>query len=196
MMPSLSEDLQERLYTEVIGLKRAVNSKKSESTSNPSENPVQVLLKDEKFDEHHLLSSYPEWVLELYAEYIRDDRIKTHSFEKIDPTHIRDYIDVTDTLVSKIKETYLASGDTSEFHIFNPSLLSVTNALCKLCSKFSMKFWKIGGKGEPEEYKPADLLSIIPPEALANQPTEDETIEAGVDDEINDDTPMDIQKER
>ena len=155
MVSSLPEDQQERLYSEVPGLEHSTKRRKYKDTGKPAKDHLEKILKREKFDELRLLSRFSLWVSDIYVRYIRNKQIRTSSFKDIDPTYLRDYVVATDTLFSEINATV---GDTTDFHIFNPSLQTVTDALSKLVTKFCVKYWKVGKNGVPEEYgSPARL---------------------------------------
>lgn len=157
MAATLPKASQEKL-TKLVGAQR----------TGPG--PIKTLLDQEKFDDIHLLSSYPSWVNKLFLSWIGTDAT-VHPAPTDDPTDYAEIFSVADGHLNRILEKQ--KSDAIELSILlspgTPAMAAVWVLLGK--SKYPAKFWQTYDGKASETTIPFDLVVDLIPEVLRNTDT-------------------------
>jgi len=117
--------------------------------------PIKALLKQEAFDEIHLLSNYPKWLSGMFSEWLGFEA-HIHTVKLDDPTDYEQILAATDSVLSKSARDY-----DSEYSFFltpgTPSMAASWILVGK--SRYDAVFW--------QSYQGKATRSVIPYDVVA-----------------------------
>ena len=126
--------------------------------------PIKALLKQEAFDEIHLLSNYPKWLSGLFSEWLEFDAT-IHTVKLDDPSNYEQILAATDIVLSKSARDY-----NSEYSFFltpgTPSMAASWILVGK--SRYDAVFW--------QSYQGKATRSVIPYDVVAGFATDLATV--------------------
>lgn len=126
--------------------------------------PIKTLLKQEKFDEIHLLSNYPKWLGGMFLEWLGVDAI-VHTVTLTDPSDYGQILAATDSVLSKS-----VRDPSSEYSFFltpgTPSMAASWILVGK--SRYDAVFW--------QSYQGKATQSVIPYDVVAGFATDLATV--------------------
>ena len=144
---------------------RILESLKIDRQIRIQDGPIKALLKQEAFEEIHLLSTYPPWMDDMYLEWLGFDA-KLHSVSLTDPT---DYSQIL-SAVDSVLDTYHRVPET-EYSFFltpgTPSMAATWILVGK--SRYDAVFWQSYEGKSAKSTIPFDVVSGFAAE-LASAP--------------------------
>ena len=135
--------------------RRILDELKIDRKISKQDGPIKALLKQEAFDEIHLLSNYPKWLSGMFLEWLGFEA-KIHTVSLVDPTDYEQILAATDSVLG------LSPRDSSSEYSFfltpgTPSMAASWILVGK--SRYDAVFW--------QSYQGKATQSIIPFDVVA-----------------------------
>lgn len=160
MASELPADKQDRVFQAI----------KDRDRKTVADGPIRTLLKQETFDETHLLSNYECWINREYQKWLCG-KVVIHEVHLKGPVDYASIFDVVDTELAKITEARGRTTYELSIHLSpgTPAMTAVWVLLGK--SKYPARFWQTHEGKAWETPIPFDLTVDFLPEALRSADT-------------------------